>query len=74
MVYVPLMHQPQSKEGVFVEGVWGPYKASNFLHSSPLLLIDVQDAVFPGWWTNEGGQSSTGQVRLKFLYLSFLLD
>ena len=36
----------QSPEGVFVPGVWGPYK----------------NAVFPGWWMNEGGQSSTGQV------------
>ncbi|OBZ71867.1 hypothetical protein A0H81_08080 [Grifola frondosa] len=36
----------QSPEGVFVNGVWGPYK----------------DAVFPGWWMNEGGQSSTGQL------------
>jgi len=24
----------------------------------------VQNAVFPGWWMNEGGQSSTGQVRV----------
>ena len=38
----------QSPEGVFVNGVWGPYK----------------DVVFPGWWMNEGGQSSTGQVSL----------
>ena len=30
MVYVSFIHPPQSKEGVFVEGVWGPYKASNF--------------------------------------------
>ncbi|KAH9986788.1 Pentulose kinase [Russula vinacea] len=39
-------HLVQSQEGVFVGGVWGPYK----------------DAVFPGWWMNEGGQSSTGQL------------
>ncbi|KAL4075625.1 FGGY family of carbohydrate kinase [Scleroderma yunnanense] len=39
-------HLVQSKEGIFVKGVWGPYK----------------DAVFPGWWMNEGGQSSTGQL------------
>ncbi|KAH9040591.1 Pentulose kinase [Lactarius hengduanensis] len=39
-------HLVQSKEGVFVKGVWGPYR----------------DAIFPGWWTNEGGQSSTGQL------------
>ncbi|THH11285.1 hypothetical protein EW145_g762 [Phellinidium pouzarii] len=36
----------QSPEGVFVPGVWGPYK----------------DAIFPGFWMNEGGQSSTGQL------------
>ncbi|KAG0700075.1 hypothetical protein DFH29DRAFT_990548 [Suillus ampliporus] len=36
----------QSREGVFVKGVWGPYR----------------DAAFPGWWMNEGGQSSTGQL------------
>ncbi|KAF8883452.1 FGGY family of carbohydrate kinase [Infundibulicybe gibba] len=39
-------HLVQSAEGVFVPGVWGPYK----------------DPVFPGWWMNEGGQSSTGQL------------
>ncbi|KAG1791840.1 uncharacterized protein HD556DRAFT_1444914 [Suillus plorans] len=39
-------HLVQSREGVFVKGVWGPYK----------------DATFPGWWMNEGGQSSTGQL------------
>ncbi|TFK56219.1 Pentulose kinase [Heliocybe sulcata] len=36
----------QSPEGVFVDGVWGPYR----------------DVLFPGWWCNEGGQSSTGQL------------
>jgi ribulose kinase len=30
----------------FVPGVWGPYR----------------DAVFPGWWMSEGGQSATGQL------------
>ncbi|EGO01449.1 hypothetical protein SERLA73DRAFT_176714 [Serpula lacrymans var. lacrymans S7.3] len=39
-------HLVQSPEGVFVNGVWGPYR----------------DATFPGWWMNEGGQSSTGQL------------
>ncbi|KAH7903288.1 FGGY family of carbohydrate kinase [Hygrophoropsis aurantiaca] len=39
-------HIVQSREGVFVDGVWGPYR----------------DAAFPGWWMNEGGQSSTGQL------------
>ncbi|EJU06122.1 Pentulose kinase [Dacryopinax primogenitus] len=39
-------HIVQSEQGVFVPGVWGPYK----------------NAVFPGWWMNEGGQSSTGQL------------
>ncbi|TFK85067.1 Pentulose kinase [Polyporus arcularius HHB13444] len=39
-------HIVASPEGVFVNGVWGPYK----------------DVVFPGWWMNEGGQSSTGQL------------
>ncbi|KAJ3536076.1 hypothetical protein NM688_g6884 [Phlebia brevispora] len=39
-------HIVQSPKGVFVNGVWGPYK----------------DPVFPGWWMNEGGQSSTGQL------------
>ncbi|KAF8351030.1 FGGY family of carbohydrate kinase [Amanita rubescens] len=39
-------HIVQSPKGVFVNGVWGPYK----------------DAVFGGWWMNEGGQSSTGQL------------
>ncbi|KAG6831901.1 hypothetical protein H0H87_003552 [Tephrocybe sp. NHM501043] len=39
-------HLVQSPKGVFVNGVWGPYR----------------DAVFQGWWMNEGGQSSTGQL------------
>ncbi|KAG7445991.1 Pentulose kinase [Guyanagaster necrorhizus] len=39
-------HLVQSREGVFVNGVWGPYK----------------DPLFRGWWMNEGGQSSTGQL------------
>ncbi|KAF8319228.1 Pentulose kinase [Cantharellus anzutake] len=38
-----VIHNP---DGIFVPGVWGPYK----------------NAVFPGWWMNEGGQSSTGQL------------
>ncbi|KAG8754441.1 hypothetical protein FRC14_005077 [Serendipita sp. 396] len=36
----------QSPKGRFVPGIWGPYK----------------NALFPGWWMNEGGQSSTGQL------------
>jgi len=39
-------HLVQSPEGIFVEGVWGPYK----------------DPVINGWWMTEGGQSSTGQL------------
>ncbi|KAI0034386.1 Pentulose kinase [Vararia minispora EC-137] len=39
-------HVVQSRDAIFVKGVWGPYK----------------DPVFPGWWMNEGGQSSTGQL------------
>ncbi|BGP31454.1 hypothetical protein JCM10296v2_003218 [Rhodotorula toruloides] len=45
-------HIVQSEEAVFVKGVWGPYK----------------HAVFPGYWMNEGGQSSTGQL------LDFMID
>ncbi|KAJ7229081.1 hypothetical protein GGX14DRAFT_692885 [Mycena pura] len=47
-------HLIQSPEGVFVNGVWGPYR----------------DALFRGWWMNEGGQSSTGQVRFDPLPIS----
>ncbi|KAF8164857.1 hypothetical protein B0H34DRAFT_214475 [Crassisporium funariophilum] len=39
-------HIVQSPEGIFVDGVWGPYK----------------DPILSGWWMNEGGQSSTGQL------------
>ncbi|KIR68834.1 ribitol kinase [Cryptococcus bacillisporus CA1873] len=39
-------HIAQSKDGILVPGVWGPYR----------------DAVFPNLWMNEGGQSSTGQL------------
>ncbi|SGY19888.1 BQ5605_C017g08369 [Microbotryum silenes-dioicae] len=45
-------HIVQSLEAVFVPGVWGPYK----------------HAIFPGYWINEGGQSSTGQL------LDFMID
>ncbi|GAA5935503.1 hypothetical protein JCM1841_003912 [Sporobolomyces salmonicolor] len=45
-------HIVQSEDPVFVPGVWGPY----------------QHAVFPGYWMNEGGQSSTGQL------LDFMID
>ncbi|GAA6032037.1 hypothetical protein JCM8097_003398 [Rhodosporidiobolus ruineniae] len=45
-------HIVQSDDPVFVPGVWGPYK----------------HAVFPGYWMNEGGQSSTGQL------LDFMVD
>lgn len=44
--------QSEGEQGVFVEGVWGPYK----------------DVVFPGFWQNEGGQSSTGQL------IDFIID
>jgi ribulose kinase len=47
---------------VFVPGVWGPYRVIVFLDSPNRAYIAVQDAVFPGWWMNEGGQSSTGQL------------
>lgn len=33
-----------------------------------------QNAVFPGWWMNEGGQSSTGQVRLIIVYQRLFLS
>ncbi|KAG8835066.1 hypothetical protein FRC17_005419 [Serendipita sp. 399] len=36
----------QSPDGKFVPGIWGPYK----------------NALFAGWWMNEAGQSSTGQL------------
>ncbi|KAF8898113.1 FGGY family of carbohydrate kinase [Gymnopilus junonius] len=39
-------HIVQSPKGIFVPGVWGPYK----------------DPIISGWWMNEGGQSSTGQL------------
>lgn len=39
-------HLIQAPKGHFVPGVWGPYK----------------NALFPDWWMNEGGQSSTGQL------------
>ncbi|KAJ9109148.1 hypothetical protein QFC21_000476 [Naganishia friedmannii] len=39
-------HLVQSDHGILVNGVWGPYR----------------HAVFPDYWMNEGGQSSTGQL------------
>ncbi|KAI5449982.1 hypothetical protein NCC49_003873 [Naganishia albida] len=39
-------HLVQSQDPILVNGVWGPYR----------------HAVFPDYWMNEGGQSSTGQL------------
>ncbi|CAB0036765.1 unnamed protein product [Trichogramma brassicae] len=39
-------HMAVSKEEIFVNGVWGPY----------------YDAMVPGFWLNEGGQSTTGKL------------
>lgn len=39
-------HIVQSPDPIFVKGIWGPYK----------------NAILEGWWMNEGGQSSTGQL------------
>lgn len=39
-------HLVMSKEPVFVNGVWGPYR----------------DSIIPGYWMAEGGQSATGEL------------
>ena len=39
-------HLALSRQPVFVEGVWGPYR----------------DVVLPGYWMAEGGQSATGEL------------
>ncbi|KAI6586607.1 hypothetical protein MCOR06_006733 [Pyricularia oryzae] len=39
-------HLAMSKEAVFVDGVWGPYR----------------DVLIPGFWMAEGGQSATGEL------------
>ncbi|KAK4214439.1 FGGY family of carbohydrate kinase [Rhypophila decipiens] len=39
-------HLAMSKEPVFVNGVWGPYR----------------DVLIPGYWMAEGGQSATGEL------------
>ncbi|XP_050305026.1 FGGY carbohydrate kinase domain-containing protein [Anthonomus grandis grandis] len=39
-------HMAVSKEATFTPGVWGPYK----------------NAMIPGMWLNEGGQSTTGKL------------
>ncbi|KAH7370571.1 hypothetical protein BKA65DRAFT_522255 [Rhexocercosporidium sp. MPI-PUGE-AT-0058] len=39
-------HLAMSKDPVFVEGVWGPYR----------------DVLLPGFWMAEGGQSATGEL------------
>ncbi|KAI6367633.1 hypothetical protein MCOR25_004856 [Pyricularia grisea] len=39
-------HLAMSKEAVFVNGVWGPYR----------------DVLIPGFWMAEGGQSATGEL------------
>ncbi|KAL7307529.1 hypothetical protein TKK_0000226 [Trichogramma kaykai] len=39
-------HMAVSKKEIFVNGVWGPY----------------YDAMVPGFWLNEGGQSTTGKL------------
>lgn len=39
-------HLAMSRDPVFVNGVWGPYK----------------DTILPGYWMAEGGQSATGEL------------
>ncbi|KAJ9141977.1 Ribitol kinase [Pleurostoma richardsiae] len=39
-------HLAMSKDAVFVNGVWGPYR----------------DVLIPGFWMAEGGQSATGEL------------
>ncbi|POS83806.1 Actin-like ATPase [Erysiphe pulchra] len=39
-------HLAISKNPIFVDGVWGPYR----------------DVIFPGMWLAEGGQSATGEL------------
>jgi len=39
-------HLAVSKDAVFVDGVWGPYR----------------DVLIPGYWMAEGGQSATGEL------------
>jgi FGGY-family pentulose kinase len=39
-------HLVMSKDPVFVNGVWGPYR----------------DSIIPGFWMAEGGQSATGEL------------
>ncbi|XP_056632635.1 FGGY carbohydrate kinase domain-containing protein [Diorhabda sublineata] len=39
-------HMAVSKEATFTPGIWGPYK----------------NAMIPGMWLNEGGQSATGKL------------
>lgn len=37
------------------------------LNETNVCVPEKQNAVFPGWWMNEGGQSSTGQVSFHSL-------
>jgi ribulose kinase len=39
-------HLAMSRDPVFVDGVWGPYR----------------DVLLPGYWMAEGGQSATGEL------------
>jgi ribulose kinase len=56
---------PQTPDPLFVPGVWGPYKV-RMMHWSGferLICKLLENALFPNWWMNEGGQSATGEVR-----------
>jgi len=44
-------HLAMSKDAVFVNGVWGPYR----------------DVLIPGYWMAEGGQSATGELLRHIL-------
>ena len=44
-------HLAMSREPVFVDGVWGPYR----------------DVLIPGFWMAEGGQSATGELMKHML-------
>jgi hypothetical protein len=59
-----------------LQGAHGPLvevRSANSQAFDTVFLFPTQNALFPDWWMNEGGQSATGEVRVLLPVLISLL-
>lgn len=50
-----------------LQGAHGPLVEARLAHIQTFgtAPLPTQNALFPDWWMNEGGQSATGEVRFS---------